>query len=135
MHTHSPANEYKCIYTILTHLEWILTVKLCPVLVTFNLFVKVYMFSCYNQILVCGVYLCLLRWINLIYMYIKKWNMYRLYTCFSSFFLSESLFMLGFSNSVSIFFYFERENGVGGCEAVQIRGHILLKGSRWQITY
>ena len=47
--------------------------------------------------------------------------------------------MLGFSNSVSILFFISKEGmaggGGGGCEAVQMRRHILLKGSQGHITY
>ena len=54
----------------------------------------------------------------------------------SAFFLTGFLFMLGFSNSVSIFISKEgMGRRGGGCEAVQMRGHIFLKWSRGHITY
>ena len=54
----------------------------------------------------------------------KKPNMYRLYSYFSSFSPSNS----------GIFLFQKREWGEGG-EAVQMRGHILLKGRRGHIAY
>lgn len=70
--------------------------------------------------------------INLIYRYIKKSNMHRL---FNTFFLLSFLFflhfMLDFSNS-GIFLILKEGMG-GGCEALQMRDDILLQGRRYHL--